>query len=122
MDTATAPEPQQLKRQVGLGKPRIVFALPFLALFPYNWFMYRYLPGQVPAPSPEAASHLRMHYGIFWVVTFFPFSAICFVSSAVMLIRRAGQSTGARVALVPVGLLAVGVLVLIALALSDFLR
>ena len=100
----------------------VVFSLPFVLLLPYHWLLYNYFPGQHAAQGAEAVKHLRLHYGIFWVMTFMPFSAICFVSSAVMLLRRAHQSRAVRVALVPVGLLALGVLVLVALILSDALR
>jgi len=56
---------------------------------------------------------MRMHWGVFWVITFFPFTAICFLSSLVMLIRRARHSQEARVAIVPVGLFLLGIAVLL---------
>ena len=121
-EVAAGEKPEREKGQFGLRKPLIDFALPLIAFIPYNWLLYQYLPGRGATLDAEAISHLRVHYGIFWVVTFVPFSAVCFVSSAVMLLRRMRHSLLARAALVPVGLLTLGVLVVMALLISDFLK
>jgi cytochrome bd-type quinol oxidase subunit 2 len=120
MDTST---PSELANgPLHVGKPLIVFAMPFIVLFPYWWFLYHYLPERGAASKVLGADHMRVHYGVFWVLTFFPFTGICFLSSTIMLVRRARRSEAARVALVPVGFFLLGIIVLIALILSDFVR
>jgi hypothetical protein len=34
---------------------------------------------------------LRVHWGVYWIVTFLPFTALCFLSSLIMFIIRARQ-------------------------------
>ena len=122
METSTALLNETIKPGPGIKKPLIYFALPLVLFLPTWWFFCRYVPEHSRISQRIGVEHMRVHWGMFWIITFFPFAGICFLSSLVMLIRRARHSPEARVALVPVGLFALGILVLIALIVSDFVR
>jgi len=113
MDTPTIPTTEPAKIQVSLKKPLICFALPFILFLPTWWFLCRYVPDHARVSEKIGVEHMRMHWGVFWVITFFPFTAICFLSSLVMLFRRARHSPEAKVALIPVGLFVLGIFVLL---------
>jgi len=100
-----------------LKKPLLFFVLPFIVYFPYWWLMHDVLPSSA-AHGPITVDHMRVHYGVFWSLTYFPFALICFVSAVVMLARRVRLSVAARWLLVPAGLVASGVLLLLILMLT----
>ena len=119
MDTPPKPLSEASRAQVSIRKPLIVLALPFVLFLPTWWFFCRYVPEHSALSSRMGVEHMRVHWGVFWVLSFFPFSAICFLTSVVMLVRRARYSPEARLALVPACLCVLGVLVLLFLIFTD---
>ena len=105
--------------KVSLRKPVIWLLLPVILYLPYWWFFHDYFPRRGVRPGLDL-EHIRFHCAVFWYLTYFPFAAVCFVSSVLMLGRRARQSSGARWALVPAilfTLMSIGVLIIFFLGL-----
>ena len=103
-----ADQPQVESAPLSLRKPLISLALPFIIFIPYLWLLLYYFPSRGARPPHLTAEHLRVHWFFFWIFSYFPFSAICFLYSLIMLSRRAPTSSGARGALVVVALLSLG--------------
>lgn len=73
-------------------KPLVILALPFILFFPTLWFFHTYIPEHSEAARRLGeVEHLRVHWGVYWIVTFLPFTALCFLSSLIMFIIRARQ-------------------------------
>jgi hypothetical protein len=114
MGTSVIKSDEAANTRRSVRRPLIFFALPLVLLLPSWWFFCQYNPGHYSQMSQQIrVQAIRSHWGTFWIVTYFPFAGICFVSSLVMLIRRASYSPGARLALIPVGLFTLGILILI---------
>ena len=120
MGTSVTKSDEVASTRRSVRRPLIFFALPLVLLLPSWWFFYHYDPEHYSQMSQRiGVQAIRSHWGTFWIVTYFPFAGICFVSSLVMLIRRASHSPGARLALIPVGLLTLGILILIFLIAAN---
>ena len=102
-----------------LRKPLIFGALPVIVCVPYWWLLHDVLPASAASPQ-IGVEHMRVHYGVFWALTYFPFTFICFLSALVMLIRRVRFSLAARWLLVPAGFVTAGNLVLLILMLMGY--
>ena len=112
MEQSTSPKPK------GVVPPLIIFLLPFVLLLPYHWLIYdSSASGHIVTPRLDD-DHRRVHLTVFWVLTFFPFAIICFLTSTVMLVRRARYSKAARWSLALPGACFLAVLVLLILVLS----
>jgi len=74
----------------------ICLALPFVVAVPYFWLLLYYVPARGARPPHLTAEHLRVHGFFFWLFSYFPFSAICFISSVIMLARRSRTNRAAR--------------------------
>ncbi len=118
MDTSATPVSQPAETGVSLRAPLLCFAVPFVLCLPTWWLFCRYSPEHTRASQQLGVEHMRVHWGFYWVITFFPYTGMCFLSSLVMLVRCARHSAGARVALIPVGLSLVGILVLLFLVFT----
>jgi len=102
----------------GVKFPLFIFLLPFLLLVPYHWLIYSSsASGQVVTPRLDD-DHRSVHLTVFWILTYFPFAAVCFLTSTVMLIRRARHSRAARWSLALPGACFLAVLVLLIFVLS----
>jgi succinate dehydrogenase hydrophobic anchor subunit len=102
---------------VSSKKPFICLAAPFVVLIPYCWLLLYYFPMRGAHPPHLTAEHLRVHWFSFWIFSYFPFSAICFIASLVMLTRQARTSSAARGALVLATLLSLGAVGFLAMIL-----
>ena len=94
----------------------VALALPLALMVPYWWFVFYYARDSICTPRIGKA-HQGDHVFFFWILTYIPFSEICFVSSVVMLIQRARQDRRAGTLLVLACLCSFG-----AIALLSFLR
>jgi hypothetical protein len=83
-------------QSLSLKKPLIWLAVPFVVCIPYFWLLLFYFPARGARPPHLTVEHLRVHWFFFWLFTYFPFSAICFISSVIMLARRARANSAAR--------------------------
>lgn len=107
-----------LTKPKGVKLPLFIFLLPFLLLLPYLWLIYRSSSSnQIVTPRLDH-DHRSFHLTVFWVLTFLPFTAVCFLISTVMLVRRARHSRAARWSLALPGACFLAVLVLLILVLS----
>jgi hypothetical protein len=98
--------------------PLVVCALPFLLFDLYRWFVFdSFASAQIVTPRLEE-EHRRVHLGVFFLLTFFPFAAICFFTSTVILICRARRSRVARWSLVFPATCLMAVLAVLFLVLS----
>jgi hypothetical protein len=97
-------EPKTVR--VSIRKPLVIFVLPFVVGLVTFWFLCRYLPAHTPVypQSRVTLKELQAEWEGLWIVAFLPFTAICFLSSGVMFVRRARHSLFAKVALFPIGL------------------
>jgi threonine/homoserine/homoserine lactone efflux protein len=108
-----------------MKRPLVVLAIP-LIIGALAWAGFAYLRATIaqvplrPGETHSAAEHGLLQLYVLFVFIFVPFSALCFVASAVMLVRRARSSRFARWALVPVGLLLLGILILLGTIISYF--
>ena len=76
--------------------PMIFFLLPFILFMPSFWFICE-SPASTHLIGPRIdETHHRADLGWLWGNIFFSFCIICFLSSAVMLMRRARHSRVAR--------------------------
>ena len=76
--------------------PLLCFLLPFILLLPSFWFVCQ-SPASAHLIGPRIdEAHHRADLSWLWGITFFPFSIICFLSSTLMLLRRARHSGVAR--------------------------
>jgi hypothetical protein len=100
----------------GVKLPFFIFLLPFLLLYPYHWFVFdSSASGRIVCL--DCGDCRDFHLTVFWVFTFLPFTAICFLTSTVMFIRRARHSRVARWSLAVPGICFVSVLVLLYLTI-----
>jgi hypothetical protein len=83
-------QPNESKKvQASFKKPLIVFALPFILYLPTLWLFHDFIPEHSDAPARFGGiEHMRVHWGVFWIITFFPFAAICFLSALIMFLLR----------------------------------
>ena len=114
-----------LTQRLGMKKPLIVLAIPFVLLAAYLCFhvyQLRTMPDTPlqPGEHHSAAKHGLIQIYVLFIIVFVPFATVCFLTSTVMFVRRARQSRFARWALVPVGLLLLGILVLLGMVIIDF--
>jgi hypothetical protein len=80
------------KPRVSFKKPLIAFALPFILFLPTLWLFTNFLPEQAHAPERfGGVEHMRKHWGAFFVVFYFAFTAICFLSALIMCLLRLRQ-------------------------------
>lgn len=75
--------------QVSFRKPLVVFLLPFILFLPTFWFFHSFIPEHSEmARQLGEVEHMRIHWGMFWIVTFLPFTAFCFLYSLIMFVMR----------------------------------
>jgi hypothetical protein len=83
------------QRRKSLTAPLVALALPFALIPAYWWFVFHYASDSICTPR-IGKEHQGVHLFFFWIMTFFPFSAVCFFSSVVMLNHRKGQDPRAK--------------------------
>jgi hypothetical protein len=114
MDSPLTTPIQPTTVPAGMRKPLVIFVLPFIVGLVTFWFLCRFLPAHTPVEGTKVTREdLQFEWEMLWLVAFLPFSAVCFLSSTVMLVRRARYSFSAKVALLPVGLFLLIVLLMI---------
>jgi hypothetical protein len=80
---------QTAQPKVSFTKPLVILALPFILFLPTLWFFHGFIPEHSEAAQRLGeVEHMRVHWGVFWIVAFLPFSAICLISSLVMFLLR----------------------------------
>lgn len=78
--------------EVSFRKPLILFLLPIILFLPTLWLFHSFIPDHSDAARRLGeVEHMRVHWGVFWIVTFVPFTAICFLSSLVSFWLRLRQ-------------------------------
>jgi cytochrome bd-type quinol oxidase subunit 2 len=100
----------------GLTRPLVALVLPVALLVPYWWFVFHFASDSICTPR-IGKEHQGVHLFFFWILTYFPFAAVCFLSSVVMLARRARQDSRARTLLFLACLCVFGVVCLLVLLL-----
>ena len=114
MEEALTPAAETGQSPSRLTKPVVALVLPLILLAPYWWFVFHFARDSICTPR-IGKGHQGVHLFFFWTLTFFPFAAVCFLSSVIMLARRARQDSRARVLLLLACLCAFGAVVLLVL-------
>lgn len=92
-------------RSVSLVIGVILLVLPFLAFWPYRWFVLHYAADSIVTPT-IGREHQQEHLGIFLVITTFLFAALCFLAALILLLLNWRTSRLARWLVACVALLA----------------
>jgi len=66
---------------------RFFFLAPLVLAIPYWWFVFRYARDKICTPN-IGIEHQGVHVFFFWIMTFIPFSLICFVIAIFLSFRR----------------------------------
>jgi hypothetical protein len=82
MEQSTSTKPK------GFLLPLIALVLPFVLFLPYHWFIFDSpASGHIVTLRLEE-DHRRTHLFVFWLLTFGPFTIVCFLTSLVSFILR----------------------------------
>lgn len=73
-----------------IGKPVlwaavVLLALPFLAFLPYQWLVFDYAQYWIVTPSIVDQEHRNVHLGVWFAMTYGPFTVVCTVFGTLLL-------------------------------------
>jgi len=75
MENATEQSTGTEPRRKSLTPPVVALALPLALMVPYGWFVFHYARDSICTPR-IGKEHQGVHVFFFWILTYFPFSAV----------------------------------------------